>query len=124
MVRCYDEGNKARKFSNALVVGVARNPRNVHRRTSKKQFLKRTTVKPFVKFVNFNHLMPTRYVVGDTDLKDLREIKDESIVAGEKRQELLKTLRKSLSDRYRDLPDPKSGDKANSLRFLYRKLRF
>lgn len=76
VVRCYDEGNKARKFPNALVVGVARQPRNVNRRTSKKQFLKRTTVKPFVKFVNFNHLMPTRYVVGDFDLKDLKELKD------------------------------------------------
>jgi large subunit ribosomal protein L27e len=76
VVRSYDEGNKARKFANALVVGVARQPRNVHRRTSKKQFLKRTTVKPFVKYVNFNHLMPTRYVVGDFDLKDLKDIKD------------------------------------------------
>jgi hypothetical protein len=29
-----------------------------------------------------------------------------------------------LSEKYRNLPDPKSGDKANSLRFLYKKLRF
>lgn len=124
VVKCYEEGNKNRKFANALVVGLARNPRTVGRRTSKKQFARRTSIKPFVKFVNFNHLMPTRYVVGDQDFKDLKDIKDESVTAGEKRTELTKSLRKALSDKYRALPDPKSGDKANSLRFLYRKLRF
>lgn len=124
VVKCYEEGNKNRRFANALVVGVARNPRTVARRTSKKQFQRRTSIKPFVKFVNFNHLMPTRYVVGDQEFKDFKDIKDESVAAGEKRVELTKTLRKTLSEKYRTLPDPKSGDKANSLRFLYRKLRF
>jgi hypothetical protein len=68
--------------------------------------------------------MPTRYVVGDQDFKDFKDIKDESVTAGEKRVELIKSVRKSLSEKYRNLPDPKSGDKANSLRFLYKKLRF
>jgi len=124
VVKCYEEGNKIRRFANALVVGIARNPRTVARRTSKKQFLKRTSIKPFVKFVNFNHLMPTRYIVGDLEFKDFKEIKDESVVAGEKRLELSKSIRKTLSEKYRNLPDPKSSDKANSLRFLYKKLRF
>ena len=39
---------------------------------SKKRVLKRTTVKPFVKYVNLNHLMPTRYLIsGEVDFKTL-----------------------------------------------------
>lgn len=124
VVRSYDDGVKNRKYGNALVIGIARNPRNVTRRTSKKQFEKRTNVKSFVKYVNFNHLMPTRYVISDTEFKDFKEIKDESITDKEKRTALVKDLRKSLSERYRALPDPTSGEKANALRYFYRRLRF
>ena len=51
-----------RKFGNALVVGISRYPRKVTRKdfANKKKFERRTTVKPFVKYVNLNHLMPTR----------------------------------------------------------------
>jgi large subunit ribosomal protein L27e len=38
----------------------------------KKKILKRTTVKPFVKYVNLNHIMPTRYLVsGEVDFKNI-----------------------------------------------------
>ncbi len=38
----------------------------------KKKILKRTTVKPFVKYVNLNHIMPTRYMVsGEVDFKNI-----------------------------------------------------
>jgi len=41
--------------------------------------LKRTNIKPFVKYVNLNHLMPTRYSVAaaDLDLKDV--VKDDKL---------------------------------------------
>jgi large subunit ribosomal protein L27e len=38
----------------------------------KNKIQKRTCVKPFVKYVNFNHMMPTRYQVsGEIDFKNL-----------------------------------------------------
>ena len=73
VVKSYDDGNKSRKFAAALVVGVDRAPRDVTRRMSKKKFIKRTQIKTFIKFVNHNHLMPTRYTTGDLDLKDVKE---------------------------------------------------
>ena len=73
VVRSYDEGNKSRKFASALVVGVDRAPRDVKRRLGKKKFIRRTQVKTFVKFVNYNHLMPTRYTTSDIDVKDIKE---------------------------------------------------
>lgn len=37
---------------------------------SSKKIERRTKVKPFIKTVNYNHLLPTRYVVAsDIDLK-------------------------------------------------------
>merc|ERR1719461_2434314 len=35
----------------------------IHKRMSKKKISRRTRVKPFVKYINYNHLMPTRYQV-------------------------------------------------------------
>ena len=88
---------------------------------SKKRFIRRTQVKTFVKFVNYNHLMPTRYTTTDVELK---EIKDESVATAEKRGELRKVLGKTLSETYRKLPDPKQNEKAGHLRFFFRKLHF
>ena len=39
---------------------------------SQKKIERRSKVKPFVKIVNYNHLMPTRYTVAaDLDLKNV-----------------------------------------------------
>jgi hypothetical protein len=56
-----------------LIVGIARNPRSVKRSINKKKFIKRTGVKSFIKIVNQNHVIPTRFVVNDFDLKEVKE---------------------------------------------------
>lgn len=121
VVKSFDEGNKSRKFASALVLGVDRAPREVTRRMSKKRFIRRTQVKTFVKFVNHNHLMPTRYTTTDLDLKD---VKEEGISTSEKRADLTKSLGKTLSDTYRKLPDASQNEKAGHLRFFFKKLHF
>merc|ERR1712113_682542 len=63
VVKTYDDGSKARHFGHCLVAGVDRAPLKVTKRMSKKKISKRTRVKPFVKYVNYNHIMPTRYQV-------------------------------------------------------------
>merc|ERR1712232_1515191 len=63
VVKPFDDGSKARPFGHALVAGVDRAPLKVTKKMSKKKITKRTKVKPFVKYVNYNHLMPTRYSV-------------------------------------------------------------
>lgn len=57
----HDEGTKAHQFPHAIVVGVERAPLKVTKNLGAKKTAKRTKVKPFVKLVNYNHLMPTRY---------------------------------------------------------------
>jgi large subunit ribosomal protein L27e len=61
IVKHYDEGNKKeRKFPHALVAGVAKPPMSIKKRMGKKRVAKRSKIRPFVKYVNYNHLLPTR----------------------------------------------------------------
>merc|ERR1712199_27950 len=61
IVRNYDDGTNSRPYGHALVVGLAKYPRKVTKRSSEKTREKRMKMKTFVKLVNYNHLMPTRY---------------------------------------------------------------
>lgn len=104
-----------------MLVGVARYPKGVKRSINKKKFIKKTSVKPFIKYVNQNHVMPTRFLVNDFDLK---EIKEDSLKTAEAKKALTKELKKKLTEGYRTLPDPKTNEKAGNIRFFYNKLRF
>ena len=103
------------------MVGIARNPRSVKRRINKKKFIKRTGVKPFVKNINQNHVIPTRFLVNDFDFKDLKE---ENIKTAESRLAARKEIRKRFSETYRNLPSAKTNDKAHNVKFFFSRLRF
>jgi large subunit ribosomal protein L27e len=54
------------------VAGVERAPLKVSKSMSKKLVAKRSRVKPFIKVVNYNHIMPTRYSIDvDINKKDV-----------------------------------------------------
>jgi len=80
IVRCYDEGGSTRKFNHALVVGVERYPLRVTREMSEKRIAKRCRIRPFVKFVNYVHMLPTRYNVDFYD--ELRQVLPETLGLG------------------------------------------
>ena len=62
IVKQMDEGaKKGRKFPHCLVAGIERYPRKVTKRMGKKKIGQRLKIKPFVKYVNYAHIMPTRY---------------------------------------------------------------
>mgnify|MGYP006234161769 CR=1 FL=1 len=90
VVRTYDDGNDSRKFGHCLVAGIDRYPRRITRSMSKKKIAKRSKIKPFVKFVNYNHLMPTRYVV-DIDVKKL--VEEDAVREPEKRADCRKSVK-------------------------------
>lgn len=110
------------RFPHLLVVGIARNPRQVKRNINKKKFIKKTGVKPFIKFINQNHVIPTRFVVND--FENLKDVKEDNIKTLEARSEVKKQWRTTLTNQYRNLPDPKTNDKAGNIRFFYNRLRF
>merc|ERR1739841_270557 len=71
IVKPSDEGTGDKPFSHALVAGIDRYPRKVTKKMSKKKVKKRSTLKPFLKVANYNHLMPTRYSVDISFNKDV-----------------------------------------------------
>lgn len=109
------------KFPHLLVAGIARNLIAPKRSFNKKKFIKKTGVKSFVKYVNQNHVMPTRFIVGDFDLKD---ISDDNLKTSDARKELRKKVRDRFTEVYRKMPNPKENEKAGHTKFFYTRLRF
>ena len=64
----------------------------------KKTVEKRSRVKPFIKVVNYNHLMPTRYTLELEGLKGV--VTPETFKEVSQREDAKKTIKKSLEDRY------------------------
>ena len=92
VVKMFDDGTSERRFGHALVAGVDRLPRRVTRSMTKKTILNRSKVKPFVRFVNYTHIMPTRYSV-DVDLSNVSRWPVDSFSGVEKEDSSLETVR-------------------------------
>ena len=59
----YDDGTSEKQYGHALVAGIDRYPRPVTKRMGKKKIKSRSKVKPFIRVLNYNHLMPTRFEI-------------------------------------------------------------
>ncbi|KAH9515905.1 60S ribosomal protein L27 [Dermatophagoides farinae] len=93
-----DEGTNAKSYGHALVAGIDRYPRPVTRRMGKKKRAKRSRIKPFLKVVNYNHMMPTRYIVEMALEKvDAKEIVKDQAARRKARQE----VRSKMEERYK-----------------------
>jgi large subunit ribosomal protein L27e len=87
-----------RKFSHALVVGVERCPRKVVRGMSQKKIDRKSRIKPFVKYVNYNHLLATRFLVKD-DFDFKGAIGDDKMETPEGRKGAKAEIKKILEER-------------------------
>eukprot|EP00798_Chlamydomonas_sp_ICE-L_P014206 gene14206-20176_t len=68
ILRQHDDGTSARPYGHCTVVGLKKEPRKVIKRSSQKKQAKRSSVKTFIKTLNYTHIMPTRYTM-DVDFK-------------------------------------------------------
>jgi len=64
----------------------------------KKRIEKRSKVKPFIKVVNYNHLMPTRYTLELEGLKGV--VSHDTFKEPTQREDAKKTVKKALEERY------------------------
>ncbi|MQL83953.1 hypothetical protein Taro_016461 [Colocasia esculenta] len=85
IVKNFDDGTRDRAYGHCLVAGIYKYPKKVIRKDSAKKTAKKSRVKAFVKLVNYNHIMPTRYTL-DVDLKDVvtpdvLQSKDKEVIA-------------------------------------------
>lgn len=61
VVKSYDDGTSDRPYGHALVAGIDKYPLRVVKRMGKKKIAKRTKIRPFVRVVNLQHVLPTRF---------------------------------------------------------------
>ena len=99
ILKPYDDGTKVHPFGHALVAGIQRYPGKITARMGKKRIAKRSKVKPFVKLINYNHLMPTRYTLDGVE--QLRtHIGTESLKEVSQREDAKKAVKKSFEEKF------------------------
>ncbi|KAI9322144.1 ribosomal L27e protein family-domain-containing protein [Dichotomocladium elegans] len=98
VVRNHDEGTKDRPYGYAVVAGVERSPLKITRAMGKKKVAKRSRVKTFIKIINYNHMMPTRYAL---DLEAIKgTVSAETFKDPTQREDAKKVIKKLLEERY------------------------
>ena len=118
------EGEKEHKgFEHALVAGIDRYPRKVTRSMKEDRIKKRSQIKPFVKHINLNHIMPTRYQLSDMDLKKVVGEFEKRIRDGDSK-DACKAVKKVFEDRYRKQGESKSAKNVDGAKYFFKKLRF
>ena len=98
IINIQEAGTKSHPFGHALVAGIERYPAGVTRRMSKKRQDKRSKVKPFIKTVNFNHVMPTRYILELEGLKNA--VTNDTFKEVSQREDAKKNVKKAMEERY------------------------
>jgi large subunit ribosomal protein L27e len=98
IIQPQDTGNKSHPYPHALVAGIERYPSQITRRMSKARQAKRSKVKPFIKVINYNHLMPTRYTLELEGLKGV--VTADTFKEPSQREDAKKTVKKALEERY------------------------
>ena len=96
IVKNFDEGSESRKYGHAVIAGIDRYPLPVTKSMGKKKIARRSKVKPFLKVVNYNHVMPSRYVLQDVSLKNI--VGNDALEKG-KRDAIKKAIKKAFEER-------------------------
>jgi len=99
IIQNFDQGDKANKFKygNAIVAGVFHYPKKVTKKMSVKNVQKRSHLKPFIKRVNYAHILPTRYLLADVDVKKLGS---EESLQPSNREGAIQTIKKEFEAKY------------------------
>eukprot|EP01070_Trichotokara_eunicae_P004065 Trichotokara_eunicae@DN3731_c0_g1_i1.p1 len=122
VLNTFDNGTKTRRFPHALVAGVAKPPGRITKRTKKKAIIRKSKFTVFVKFVNYVHLLPTRYSASTIDVKALVGQVDLSDAHEKEKARMM--IKKVLEEKFMN-PKSDKGDKvAKELVFLRQKHRF
>merc|ERR1712048_618479 len=106
VVKETNEGNgQDRLYGHALVAGIDRYPRKVTKSMGKKK-------KPFVKVINYNHIMPTRYSCDIPINKE--QVNKEALKDATKKRAARASVKQAFEERY----------KTGKNKWFFQKLRF
>ncbi len=80
------------------MAGIERYPLRVTAKMSAKKIDRRTKLKPFVKYVNYNHVIPTRYVIqSELELKNV--VGEDKMASKETRKQMKREVRKLFQEK-------------------------
>ena len=85
-------------MTHGLIAALHRYPLKVTKSMGKKKVAKRSKVKPFIKVVNYAHLLPTRYMLELETLKG--SVTSETFKEPTQREESKKAIKKAFEERY------------------------
>lgn len=94
-----------------MVVGIDRAPLKVTKSMGAKRIARRSQIKPFIKVINYSHVMPTRYAF-ETEFP--ASVNVETLEDAETKKNAKKEVRKILEEKY------KTGEN----KWFFQKLRF
>merc|ERR1712129_210685 len=114
VTKVFDEGSRPRPFAHALVAGVVRPPQKVTKRMSKKKVTRRLKIKSFV---NYNHMMPTRYQV-PSEIQPATMVTDQQMETPDGRLEAKKYVKTLLQEKFTQPPADKSGRPSKDVLYL------
>jgi large subunit ribosomal protein L27e len=117
VVKTSDEGDSKRNFGHCLVAGIDKYPMKVTKSMSNEKIIKRSRIKPFVKYINYTHIMPTRYSVNDIDVKSV--VTPDVMEKGDTKESARKSLKQVFEKRYITRSKNTSG-----VKYLYSQLKF
>ncbi|EPQ29410.1 uncharacterized protein PFL1_03165 [Pseudozyma flocculosa PF-1] len=98
VIKQYDDGTKEKGFPYIIAAGIERYPLKVTRNMGSKKLAKRSKIKPFIKVINYNHLMPTRYALELEGLKGL--VSNDTFKEPSQRTDSLKQIRSIFEQKY------------------------
>ncbi|XBW35615.1 hypothetical protein QEN19_001189 [Hanseniaspora menglaensis] len=91
-----DDGSKSHKFGHAIVAGIERQPGSITKKMGAKKVAKRSKIKPFIKVINYNHLLPTRYALTATSFQN--SVTAETFENPEQREEAKKAIKAAFEE--------------------------
>ncbi|KAH7827757.1 putative Ribosomal protein L27, component of cytosolic 80S ribosome and 60S large subunit [Monocercomonoides exilis] len=103
--------SKQHSFSRLLVAGLRKSPRKITRNMSARRTVQKSGMRPFVKVVNFSHVLPTRYTA-NFPLKNV--VTFDKVDDPVKRRHVRKIVKKIFQKQYR----------AGESKWFFEKLRF
>merc|ERR1712167_197650 len=109
-----ESSDKTWPYGHCVVAGIDRYPLKVQKNQGPKTIKKRTAIKPFMKVINHNHIMPTRY--GLENVESLKSIPCDNAVL--KNPNARKKSRKKIKEQFQERLT------AGKNRWFFSKLRF
>jgi len=108
ILQANDEGTKDHPFPHAFVAGVDKYPKRITREMldkegGKAKVAKRCRVKPFLRIINYSHLLPTRYALDEAQALSqsvFDVLEDGTLGEPSQRKEAKDVVRQNFEERY------------------------